>query len=157
MSVINWDACLDPILRNEAWALTDAACGPDSVFQEMMGSHMGLYMLTKAAGLCWVQSQEEDTKHLLLHLSGRFAARHFSWVKTYCPYIATLFAFSSFSSYLSDCLLWFTANTCIDKSRLVNTGVPWKTGMGFRAAEKKAFVVPGWACSWIYVFSGVVH
>lgn len=68
MSVINWDACLDPILRNEAWALTDAACGPDSVFQEMMGSHMVLHMLTKAAGLCWVQSQEEDTKHLFTYL-----------------------------------------------------------------------------------------
>lgn len=37
--MINWDACLDPTLHNEAWALTGAACGPVSVFQEMTGNH----------------------------------------------------------------------------------------------------------------------
>lgn len=113
----------------------------------------GIIHATKAAGLCWVHSQGEDTKHLLLHLPGRFAARHFSWVKSYWPYIATLFAF------LPSALTFLTAY-CDLLPKPAITNLDWcatEDWCGIQSSWKESLCIVCWACSWIYVFSGLIH
>lgn len=131
MSVINWDACLDPILRNEAWALTGAACGPDSVFQEMVGSHGDNPHPAKAAGPCWVKSHGEGNRHLSIQWSGRVTAMQFPGVKTCCPFLPRSLPFPP-SAYFSAYLRWFIATTCNDQSRVAGAGFLRKAGVKLR-------------------------
>lgn len=107
MSVINWDACLVPILSNQAWTLTGAACGPDSVFQEMMGTHrdnphqqrlqddVDDTPMEKVTGTSYFSSMEYlqpcnscEWKHAVLPHSLPFPPSALTFLSTYCDLLA---------------------------------------------------------------------